>query len=353
MSSTPDEQRDLARIDAALAEGRATASDPRERELEELALALRDDAPQPDPQFARRLDERVAEGFARPRRFRLPAFERRRWMPLLAGATAVLAIALVTAGVLSGDEQDDPAGVAVQPAPTTAEPDPAQSQEAAGSQVRRVERSAQMTIAAPGDEFQQMADGVGRIAEAHGGYVVRSSVTTGDEPARGGSFELRIPTKQLETALAELGRLGDVRSRSETVQDMTAPYRGVEKRLGEALLERRAMREDLADAEGPEAEALREQLRALAGEIDSLGEQRERLRRQTVFSTVTVTLEEQGEADSGGVGAAFDDVLGMLEGALVLAIRVLGVALPLALLAVLARFAAGVARRRRREAALL
>jgi hypothetical protein len=352
VSSVPDERRDLARIDAALAEGRVTASEPRERELEELALALRDDAPQADPAFARRLDDRVAEGFARPRRFKLPA-TRRGWVPVLAGATAVLAIALVTAGVLSSDDEQQAGDVAVQPAPTTAEPSPPTSQEALGAGERRVERTAQMTIAAPGDEFAQMADGVGRIAEAQGGYVVRSSVTTGDEPARGGSFELRIPTKQLETALAELGRLGDVRARSETAQDMTAPYRGVEKRLGEALVERRAMQDKLDEADGPEAEALREQLRALSGEIDSLSEERERLRRKTVFSTVNVTLEEMGETDSGGVGGAFDDVIGTLEGALVLAIRVLGVALPLALLALLARLAAGVARRRRREAALL
>jgi hypothetical protein len=65
-----------------------------------------------------------------------------------------------------------------------------------------------------------------------------------------------------------------------------------------------------------------------------------------------VTLEEKGETESGGVGGAFDDVAGTLEGALVLAIRVLGVALPFALLALLAWAAAGLMRRRRREAAL-
>lgn len=353
MSSAPDEQRDLARIDAALAEGRVTATDPRERELEELALALRDDAPEPAPGFAQELGRRVETGFERPRRLRLPASRRRRWIPALAGATAVLAAAVVSVGLLTGDEQGpDGAGVAADaPPPTAAEPAPSDS--LAGSGVRRVERTAQVTLAAPRDEIQTVADGVGRVTEAHGGYVVRSSVATGDDAARGGSFELRIPTKRLEGALAELGRLGEVRARSESSQDMTAPYRGIEKRLGEALVERRAMQEDLRDADGSEAEALRAQLRALSSEIDSLSSQRERLERKTVFSTVNVTLEEAGETESGGVGGAFDDVLGTLEGALVLAIRVLGVALPLGLLALLAWLAAGPLRRRRREAALL
>ena len=354
MSSAPDERRDLERIDAALADGRVTATDPRERELEGLALALRDDAPQADPAFARELDARVQGGFERSRRFKLSA-PRRRWMPVLAGATAVLAVALVTAGVLSSDEQsDDSAPSGEIASPSTAEPAPTPpaalgESDAAG---RRVERTAQMTIAAPGDEFQQMAEGVGRIAEANGGFVVRSNVTTGEDPGRAGSFELRVPTKQLETALAELGKLGEVMARNETSQDMTAPYRGVQKRLGEALVERRAMQAELRDAEGPEAAALREQLRALSAEINSLGEQREELQRKTVFSTVMVTLEEKGETESGGIGGAFDDVAGTLEGALVLAIRVLGVALPLALLALLAWVAGGLLRRRRREAAL-
>lgn len=351
MSSAPDEQRDLARIEAALAEGRATATDPRERELEELALALRDEAPEPAPGFARELDRRVEEGFARPRRLKLPT-PRRRWMPALAGATAVLAVALVTAGLLSGDDPSPETTVDAleEAAPSTAEPAPL---DATGSRIRRVERTAQLTLAAPRDEIQTLADGVGRVTEAHGGYVVRSNVATGDEAARGGSFELRIPTKRLESALTELGRLGEVRARSESSQDMTAPYRGIEKRLGDALVERRAMQEDLRDADGPEAEALREQLRALSSEIEALSAQRERLERKTVFSTVNVTLEEAGETESGGIGGAFDDVLGTLEGALVLAIRVLGVALPLGLLALLAWLAGGSLRRRRREAALL
>jgi hypothetical protein len=349
VSNGPDERRALERIDAALAEGRVTATDPHERELEHLALALRDDAPQPDPAFARELDARVEGGFARERRLKLPAL-RGRWMPVLAGATAVLAIALVTAGVLSDDEQRD-SGVAAEMAPPqAAEPAPPAGQTALGE--RRMERTAQMTIAAPNDEFQQMAEGVGRIAEANGGFVVRSNVTTGEDPGPGGNFELRVPTEQLETTLAELGRLGDVRARNETAQDMTAPYRGIEKRLGEALVERRTMEAELRDADGPKAEALREQLRALSEEIDSLSAQRERLRRKTVFSTVTVTLEERGETESGGIGGAFGDVGRTLEGALVLAIRVVGVALPFAVLALMAWLAAGLMRRRRREAAL-
>ena len=56
---------DLALIDAALAEDRVTSADPAERELQELALALRADSPEPRPAFADELGERVREGFPR------------------------------------------------------------------------------------------------------------------------------------------------------------------------------------------------------------------------------------------------------------------------------------------------
>jgi hypothetical protein len=361
--SAPDRDRDLARIEQALAEGRPTATDPRERELEELALALRSDSPEPDPAFARRLDERVADGFANRerRRLRVPRL-RFGWMPALAAGTAVVIAAVVAVGVISGTGEEEQPGSTIGvaedaggPAPTTPLP-PAQG--GATTTGRQVERSAEMTIAAAADRIARAAEGIGRAAESHGGYVVNSSVSTGDDSRRGGTFTLRVPSKQLEATLADIGALGEVRSRNETSQDMTAPFRSTEKRLGNALLERRATQDELRNApEGSdEEEALRARLRVISAEIRDLNGQMEDLRRRTVFSTVDVTLEEQRDtgagAGGGGPGDALGDALGMLEGALVLAIRSLGVALPLTLVGLLGWLAAGVLRRRRREAAL-
>src|SRR4051812_40527498 len=93
-------ETDLERIEAALAQGRASATDPRERELQELALALRADSAEPRPAFAAELDRRVAAGFPKPRRrFSLPSF----WMPALAAATVLIAVAVVAISSLGGD----------------------------------------------------------------------------------------------------------------------------------------------------------------------------------------------------------------------------------------------------------
>jgi hypothetical protein len=81
------------------------------------------------------------------------------------------------------------------------------------------------------------------------------------------------------------------------------------------------------------------------------------LRSRTVYSTVSVTLEQdKGGAGTGGAGggtgAAWHDAVHSLEALLNFAIRALGVLLPLGLLAGLAGLGGRTLRRRRREAAL-
>ncbi len=81
----------LEAVDAALAEGRVT--DPEMSELQELALALRAESPRPSPELAARMDERVAAGFPRKQRLRLPGLPR---LAVLGGAAAA-AVAVIVA----------------------------------------------------------------------------------------------------------------------------------------------------------------------------------------------------------------------------------------------------------------
>jgi hypothetical protein len=369
--SAPDNERDLALIDAALAAGRATSSDPRERELEELALALHEESPRPDPAFARELGRRVEEGFAKPRRFRLPTMRMpRARMPILAGAAAALIALVVAVGVLQGGGQEDagtqiaqdpPAGAEPAPQPAIGETAPpggsdVEPGDATSSGTRRVERSAEMTLAGPADELQDMASGVARVAEQHRGYVQSSRISTGDDSAGGGTFVLRIPTSRLETALSELGELGTVKARSESSQDMTAPYKATQDRLGNLLLERRTIEDKLEDASGDEEIELRSQLRAVSAEIRDVSSRMDDLKQRTLFSTVTVSIEEaEGDAGAGagsGPGGAWDDAVATLTDVLEFAIRALGVILPLGVVALLGWLGGRMLRRRRREAAL-
>jgi hypothetical protein len=352
---------DLERIETALAEGRASADDQRERELQELALALRADSPEPEPRFARELDARVGDGFRKPRRARLPfpGALRRGWMPALAGAAALVAVAVAAVNLVGGgggssSSERLSSQKAVAPASTSPYAPYALTMPpgtAATASARRVERSAQITLSAPKDKLQAAADGVGTVAERHGGFVLSSQVNTGDQSSPGGSFVLRVPARELQATLADLSKVASLTARSESGQDVTLPFRQVQDRLGSALIERRALRIRLNHAKGAKADAIRARIVRLSAEIDALTGRMHDLRSRTVYSTVEVTLQEEHGA-AGGVGSAWHDSLQTLQELLASAVRVMGVLLPLALLAGAALLGTRTLRRRRREAAL-
>jgi Domain of unknown function (DUF4349) len=321
-------------------------------DIELLEATLREDAPQADPVFAHDLDRRVAEGFARERRFRF----RPPLMPALAAASVLLVLAVVGLAVLGGDEEQAP--VVRQTSTTAADslaaapPAGAQALRAAPAE-RKVQRSIQLTLATARGKLADVAGRVGEVTSAHGGYVLTSNLSTGTDGTRSGEFTLRIPSDRLEPALAELGRLGEVRARNESSQDLTARFSHTEDRLANALLERRQTADRLRTASGAEAERLRARLRELTFEVRGLTGQMRDLRRKTAMSTVNVRLEEKAPDDGGGFfgggpGAALDDVSAVLVAAFNGAIRLL----PLAFLVLLGWLGAAALRRRRREAAL-
>ncbi len=96
----------------------------------------------------------------------------------------------------------------------------------------------------------------------------------------------------------------------------------------------------------------------MAREINGLRDQLRDLRLRTDYAVVTVSLLTAGDgADGGGAGAGFDDAIDdagdLLVGFAGVLVRVLALALPLALLGLLAWLLSGSFRRRRRESALV
>jgi hypothetical protein len=336
-------ERDLERIEAALAEGVATADDPRERELQELALAIQADSPEPRPVFAAQLDRRVSDGFPKPRRA-LPRF----LLPTLAAATAAVVVAVVAISSGGSDtvrpKESFTSALATPPNASSG----GSSLTASG---RKVERSVELTIATTSDKLQAAADGVGTVAESHGGFVLTSHVNTGDTGA-GGSFTLRVPQRELQSTIADISKLGHLRARSESGQDMTGSFNDVQDRLGNALVERRTLKLKLRHAKGTKADDIRIRIATLNAIVDGLNGQMRDLKRRTSYSKLNITLEQQKGA-SGGTGAAWHDATRTLEGMLNFTVRALGVLLPLALIAGLAAFGGRSLRRRRREAPLL
>lgn len=369
---------------------------PRDELLIAELQALR---PAPRPEFAAELDDRAAAGF--PRRSRWPQLRLPSPMRVLipAGGVAVIAIAIVTALVVS-DEHGSSSGSSGLPGPagrvdSAPEPAPAakaprssagaaeEAAPAAGSSSsaaeaesgaalagevpalpggeidrprhRAVERSADLVLGAEPADVADDSAAVFEAVHAHDGIVMRSSTREGEPGVASARFELLIPSAKLSDALAALSVIDEVRSRHEATDDITAPT----VQTGELLQDSRARIDSLlAQLEGAEAESERE---AVEGELAAERRHRARLRaqlqhleRRADYSRVLVRIETGASEPSSGGAWGIDDALGdaghilaVAAAAAVVALAILG---PIALLALLAWLAhrAWVRRERRR-----
>ena len=369
-------ERDLLAIEEALDSGATTHADPEARVLQELALALRADAPTADAEFEHDLRARVEAGFPAAEgsiRARLTAAGAgigpgaRRLFPALATVTAILlplVLVVSLVGTPSGGGDDDAGssagdsgggGGAVQQEPVAPGTDRGF---APGSRDRAIERTISLELETPADELARVADEITAVTGRFGGFVLSSSLSTGDEGS-GGDFELRVPTQRLQPALRELSSLGTVRSQSQTGRDVTREQVTAQDRLQAARAQRASLLTRLEQAAtDEEAEALRRQLDLVAGEINGLRGQLRDLRLRTDYAVVNVSLEPAGDGadDNGGAAGSFDDALSdagdLLVGTAGVLIRVLAVGVPLALIALVVWAAARILRRRRRESVL-
>jgi hypothetical protein len=386
----------LTAIDDALDTGMATEADPVSRELQELALMLRADAPEPTDTYSEWLDQRVEKGFPERAQSKRPW-----WHPLLQPAAFVAMVAVpvlvitALAGGLSGSSGDDSSGSSAgggaaestsggsssggsvgagnsgaEPAIVTPQAadqatsgstpaatlPPAVRRFAPGRSDRKIERTVSLELEAPVDQIARVADQVTTVTNRHGGFVLSSSVSTGD--GAGGDFNLRIPATELRPALRDLSEVADVRSQSQTGRDVTPEHVTARQRLRSARAERRSLLRRLeAAATDTEAEAIRRRLDIVAGEINGLRGRLHNLRLRTDYAVVTVELLAK-DADSGGAtGGSFDDALHDAGDILVatagVVVRVLAVAIPLGILALLGWLAGRGLQRRRRESALI
>ena len=127
---------------------------------------------------------------------------------------------------------------------------------------RKVERSAQLSLAPERREVDDVADGVIRTTDRLGGFVVSSSVSSGGD-GTGATFDLRVPSARLQQAVADLSELAHVRSRTQNALDITARFASPRRRLADATAERRGLLRQLATADTAERDG--ERARPAAG----------------------------------------------------------------------------------------
>jgi hypothetical protein len=356
---TAPEAAELEAVDAALA-GRAVHPD--HAELAELALLLRDERPAPAPAWAAQLDRRVEARFpARPRKRRDWTWFR-RVAPAIALLLIILPIGLIAAlGPSGGDDSGDAgfssgggaeAGGGAMAAPEASTDRGGRGLRADARRQRAVERSAELTLAAPRRSLDRVASRVPDVAADLGGYVARSSVSS----EGGGDFRLRVPTRQLDEAIQRLSRLGRVRNVSRNSLDITSTVVSARSRLTDARAERESLLRQLAAADTVnETESIRARLDIVSREIAAARNSLHRVRNRANFANLGITLVPASGDDNEGAwtpGDALNDALRVLE--VVAGIAVLAIAILIPLLAVwlLAWLAHRALARRRRERSL-
>ena len=282
-------------------------------EFDDIVRALEEDRPQIDPAFARSLDQRATDGFAKPPwRFRMPSFV---WLGLPATAVAGLVVIVAVIGSAGGGTSSDSGsagsssgssgagGATLNAAPQESSRDSAASAVAPGAAKaltgRVQEQTAGLTLVAPGKDLADLGDEVIAVTDQVGGFVMSSSVST----SGGGDYRLRVPVARLDEALGRLSKLGHVSERTQGSQDITAQRNVARDRYDEAAAERRSLLARLAKATTDnEVASLKARLNDVNGTLAANKAALERVLRRARFASVNVDLQ----AKSGAV-APVDD----------------------------------------------
>ena len=381
---TAQMRRDLETVEAAL---RGEAVSVEQRPLAEFARAVRTLRPQPSEPFLASLDAKAAGGFGREDPIarapiaspsgRGPRDRRVRLIRLLPAAGLGLAVVIAAVVVASSPSGSGRAPVAqpLRSAPAKASGSsvrgtlapvpgaPAKAGNAGRAEAaplappHQIERTSTLEVGVAPTAIESTAQRTFTIVSAFGGYVRQSNVSSSTTAGGGASFDIRVPSSNLASAIAALSHLGHVRSENDTTNDVSDQFSALERSLGELQAERASLLRRLGRAtESQEIAALKGQIHGVDGRIAA---QRGALRALTarvdyVSLALSLTPEASAASSSGALtpGAAARDAGEVLEAALAVLVIAAAVALPVGTLAIAGWATFAFTRRRLREQAL-
>jgi hypothetical protein len=133
------------------------------------------------------------------------------------------------------------------------------------------------------------------LAGELGGYVSASQL--GRDGQRTGSIEIRVPVRRFHTALADIANLGTLQTESITGQDVTQDFVDLGARLENLRAQQSFLRRLMSRAQTVSGSIdVENHLTSVELGMERLTGQIRYLQNRASFSTVTVTLSEQGAA---------------------------------------------------------
>ncbi len=274
---------------------------------------------------------------------------------VLVAVPAAVAVVFATAGVIGLASSDAPStealrqsGAADAPATTEAGKQVAPAQDAtalsAGDRAQRV--SATLTVeVSDSDAVSRAAQDALDLTRSLGGFVVSSSVATGEEGSA--SITVRVPVAKVQDAITGLSGLGRIVSQQVTIDDLQATLDELEKREATVRSEIARIRARLeSETLDAQTEAvLRAKLSTLRAELTELRAGISSTEAEARMSTIQLTVVTPGAfgavAAPSRIDRTVDEALNVLAWEGIIALGILIVFAPFALVA----FAAWLGRR--------
>lgn len=142
------------------------------------------------------------------------------------------------------------------------------------------------------DDFDGSEGRLRQLVEESEGYLADSDIYNQPGSPRSGTWTVRVPTKKFDGFMQTLLKLGEVRKRTTTSQDITDAYFDSAARLKADEAEEKSLLGLLEKTQGRVEDILkvREQLRVVRGQIEQNKSQLQRWDKDVDLATVTVKL---------------------------------------------------------------
>jgi len=209
------------------------------------------------------------------------------------------------------------------------------------SQGQKVISDAQLEIEVASGKFQTAFDQALLLADRYNGYIVSSSSQASGEGTslKSGTIALRVPSTSFALALSDASKLGTVRNRQVSTQDVTQEYVDLQAQITNAQAQVKAFQDLMARAKTVDDILQVQQVLSNAQvQLDTLKGRAQFLTEHTNYSTLTMSIYEAGAeakpvaTTQWGVTKALKDALHNLVNAGNAIVRGLGVVIPILIL---------------------
>jgi hypothetical protein len=151
-------------------------------------------------------------------------------------------------------------------------------------------------------DFSAIQAAVKAVVSRHSGYIGELNTSTPPDAAKTFSATLRVPSAQLEPALAELKQLGRADQEAQAGEEVTKQYvdlaarlknsRATEERLVGVLRNNTGKVKDVLEVEN--------EISRVRGEIEGMEADRRALQTRIDFATITLSITEEYKASLNG-----------------------------------------------------